>query len=166
MLARSANRRIEDDHLFDVYLGESIAPYVDIGPLKALLPMKKGEPVPADPEGVGGIGLGGLGEKMRLRWQTIDRLWESNKKSTSTLNLLERLDYHGALSAQVAWQDSSATDHAQATLLTAAGGRDSATRPRRNSGRVYEFGEARSGSRAEQRRHRRKQSVLDRLHGR
>ena len=31
---------IEDDHLFDVYLGESLVPYRTLSPLKTVLPLK------------------------------------------------------------------------------------------------------------------------------
>ena len=47
-------------------------------------------------EGVGGINLGALGQRMRDRWQTVSRLWETNKATVNRLNLLERLDYHTA----------------------------------------------------------------------
>ena len=98
---------VEAKHLFNVHLGESIAPYVTLEPLKALLPMKHGDAaIPADDRGPGGIRLGGLERRMRERWQTVSRLWEENKALANRLNLLERLDYMGNLSSQLAWQSN------------------------------------------------------------
>ena len=59
---------IEKQHLFEVHLGETLAPYVTLEPLKALLPFKRGETaIPKDDIGVGGIRLGGLDRQMRQR---------------------------------------------------------------------------------------------------
>ena len=60
---------VEKRHLFYVHLGETIAPYVTLEPLKALLPMKQGDAtLPADDDGTGGVRLGGLERQMRERW--------------------------------------------------------------------------------------------------
>ena len=57
---------VEDSHLFTVHLGETIAPYVTLEPLKALLPLRRGDAViPADQNGPGGIRLGALERRMR-----------------------------------------------------------------------------------------------------
>ena len=97
---------VEAKHLFDVHLGETIAPYVTMEPLKALLPMKQGEAaIPTDDDGPGGIRLGGLDRRMRERWQTVSRLWEENKAPANRLNLLGQLDYMGKLSSQLEWME-------------------------------------------------------------
>ena len=96
---------VEAQHVFDVHLGESIAPYVTLDPLKAVLPLRSGEhEIPSDKNGVGGIRLGGLERQMRVRWQTVSRLWEDNKARANKLNLVGQLDYYGKLSAQLEWQ--------------------------------------------------------------
>ena len=75
-------------------MGETIAPYVTLEPLKALLPLKQGDTaIPADANGPGGIGLGGLAQRMRGRWQTVSRMWEDNKTPANKLNLLGQIDY-------------------------------------------------------------------------
>ena len=108
-LAAIDERAIETAHLFEVYLGETIAPYVHMQPLKALLPIKQGDnEIPADPDGVGGISLGQLERLMRQRWQTISTLWETNKAQATGLNLLGQIDYMGKLSSQLEWQSSTA----------------------------------------------------------
>ena len=90
-LTSITGQTIEARHLFDVYLGETIAPYVTLAPLKALLPLKRGDPaILADDNGPGGIRLGSLERRMRERWQTVSGLWEDNKAPVNRLNL------HGA----------------------------------------------------------------------
>ena len=98
---------VERRHLFDVHLGETVAPYVTLEPLKALLPLKQGDDaIPTDADGPGGVRLGGLERRMRERWRTVSRLWEDNRAATNRLSLLERLDYHGELSSQLNWQSN------------------------------------------------------------
>ncbi len=96
---------IERSHLFDVHLGETIAPYAALEPLRALLPIKRGDDaIPADVNGPGGVRVGGLERRMRDRWRAISGLWETNKAPTNRLNLLGQLDYMHKLSAQLTWQ--------------------------------------------------------------
>ena len=107
-LTAITGQTIEKTHLLDVHLGETVVPYAILDPLKALLPVKSGDgEIPRDPDGIGGIGLGGLERRMRDRWQTISCLWDESKRPANKLNLLRRLDYHGELSAQLAWQRNS-----------------------------------------------------------
>ena len=106
-LAAITGQTVERRHLFDVHLGETVAPYVTLEPLKALLPLKQGDDaIPTDPDGPGGIRLGGLERRMRERWRTVSRLWEDNRAVTNRLNLLGRLDYHRELSSQLDWQSN------------------------------------------------------------
>ena len=104
-LAAITEQTIEVQHVFDVHLGETLVPYAILAPLRAVLPFKRSDAgLPADIEGVGGVDLGALGQRMRDRWQAVSRLWEENKRPVNKLNLLGRLDYHRELSAQLAWQ--------------------------------------------------------------
>ena len=104
-LTAITGQTVEAAHVFDVHLGETLAPYVTLDPLKAVLPLKSGEyEIPKDKNGVGGIRLGGLERQVRARWQTVSRLWEDNKARANKLKLLDRLDYHRELSAQLEWQ--------------------------------------------------------------
>ncbi len=106
-LAVISGQTIERNHLFDIHLGETVAPYVTLEPRRALLPVKQGGPaIPADDNGVGGIRLGGLERYMRRRWQTVSGLWEAHKAPVNKLNLLGRMDYHGELSAQLDWMQN------------------------------------------------------------
>ena len=112
---------VEKRHLFNVHLGETVAPYVTLHPLKALLPLKRGDAsIPTDDDGPGGIRLGGLERRMRERWQTVSRLWEDNKALANSLNLLRQLDYMGKLSSQLEWQQDKA-DRPVRVVYTSAG---------------------------------------------
>ena len=89
-LTAITEQTVEQAHIYDVYLGESIVPYATLEPLTAILPVQRGEDViPTDAHGPGGIRLGGLEPRMRRRWQTISGLWDKNKKPANKLNLLD-----------------------------------------------------------------------------
>ncbi len=104
-LTAISSQTIERDHLFDVHLGETVAPYVTLEPLKALLPLKQGDvAIPADDDGPGGIRLGGLERRMRGRWRTVSDLWEKNRQVSTKLDLLGQIDYLHKLTAQLDWQ--------------------------------------------------------------
>ena len=104
-LAAITGQTIEKTHLVDVHLGETVVPYATLDPLKALLPLKSGDrEIAVDNEGVGGVHLGSLEQRMRHRWQTISSLWEENRAAANKLDLLGQLDYYGKLSAQLEWQ--------------------------------------------------------------
>ena len=104
-LAAITGHTIGTQHLYDVHLGETLLPYTTLAPLKAILPLRRGETgLPADTEGVGGINLGALGQRMRDRWRTVSRLWEENKGEANKMDLLGQLDYYGKLSSQLEWR--------------------------------------------------------------
>ena len=107
-LADISGQAIENAHVFDVHLGETVVPYATLAPLRVALPVKRGEYIlPTDDDGPGGIKLGGLNRRMRERWQTVSELWDSNKQPATKLNLLEQLDYQRKLSSQLAWQQDN-----------------------------------------------------------
>ena len=109
-LTALTQQTIEVAHLFDVHLGETLAPYVTLDPLKALLPIKRTDPSiakSADGSGIGGFRIASLERRMRERWRTVSGLWEQNKSTNNKLDLLGRLDYHGELSAQLDWRRDS-----------------------------------------------------------
>ncbi len=107
-LSAISEQTIESAHVYDVHLGETVVPYATLPPLKAVLPVRRGEDsIPTDAEGVGGIRLGGLDRRMRQRWQTVSGIWEENKARANRLNLLGRVDYFRGLSSQLEWQSDS-----------------------------------------------------------
>ena len=107
-LAEISEQTIETAHVFDVHLGETLVPYATLEPLRAVLPLKRGEhELPTDEDGVGGIALAGLERRMRERWRTVSDLWEANKTRTNKLSVLGQLDYYGKLSSQLEWQQDA-----------------------------------------------------------
>ena len=118
-LTALTSQTVEKAHLFDVHLGETIAPYVTLEPLQALLPLKQGDAtVPTDNNGPGGIRLGGLERRMRERWQTVSRLWGENKAPTNKLDLLGQIDYLHKLSSQLEWRQDSGTRRVRIVYTT------------------------------------------------
>ena len=104
-LTALTEQTIDRQHVHDVYLNETLVPYATLEPLKAVLPVKRGEYlIPTDDDGPGGIRLGGLERRMRGRWRTISQMWDGNKPAASKLNLLESLDHYGKLSSQLVRQ--------------------------------------------------------------
>ena len=107
-LTAITGQTLEHAHVFDIHLGETTVPFATLSPLKAVLPMQGDDvAIPADAEGIGGVRSNALQRRMRERWQTISNLWEANKTPTNKLSLLQRLDYHGELSAQVEWRKNA-----------------------------------------------------------
>ncbi len=108
-LTAISQQTIESRHVYDVHLGETLVPYATLEPLKAILPVRRGEyEIPVDTNGPGGVRLGGLDQRMRGRWQTINGLWEDNKQPATKLNLLGQIDYQRKFSSQLGWQQTNA----------------------------------------------------------
>ena len=92
---------MDDDNIFDVYLGESIAPYVRMQPRTAVLPASRAAmSVPLDQDGA--IDRRGLTPNMRDRWEIMERLWDANKKKSDRKTLFQRLNYNNIFTSQLA----------------------------------------------------------------
>ena len=102
-LSPLANQSIETAHIQDVHLGETLAPYVLLPPLKAVLPLSRttGE-LSKDADGLHGVDPSTLGSRMRRRWREMNRIWEQHKNANTKLTLVAQLDYGNKLSAQFA----------------------------------------------------------------
>ncbi len=108
---------IHDDNLFDAYLGESIAPYVTLTPLKAALPVDKPSMTlplvssqhPANTKSsvvrrnAREIDVAKLDTRMQSRWKTMSALWDANKGKNDKMSLYQRLNYHNILTSQLEW---------------------------------------------------------------
>ena len=104
-LSMLTNQPVENEHLFDVYLGETLVPYATLRPLKAILPLKRGDArMRVSSEVIGRINPRALGIRMRERWGNVNNLWEENKGAANQLDLLGQIDYMSKLSAQLEWQ--------------------------------------------------------------
>ena len=104
-LAVLSEQTIEAAHVFNVHLGETVVPYTTLDPLQAVLPLRRGQyEMPTSENGVGGIRLGGLSQRMRDRWRTVSDVWETNRTAANKMNLVQQLDYYGKLSSQLEWR--------------------------------------------------------------
>ena len=116
-VGRLEGNPVHDDNLFDVYLGESIAPYVTLPPLTAALPVDKTSMTlpldhtscPANPR-TGNIrhnacvvGTAQLDTRMRTRWNTMSSLWDANKGKNDKKSLYQNLNYLSKLTSQLEW---------------------------------------------------------------
>ena len=82
--------------MFDVHLGETIVPYATLDPLRAVLPLKRGEhEVPTGKNGVGGIRLGGLSQRMRDRWRVVQQPVGGKEGGSYQNEAVGAVDYYG-----------------------------------------------------------------------
>ena len=99
------SQAIESPHVYDIHLGQTVVPYATLEPLTAVLPVSRTDSeIPVDPDGLGGIRIASLEQRMRQRWQTINKLWEDNKGPDTKLSLLGQIDYLRKLSSQLEWR--------------------------------------------------------------
>ena len=103
-VSRLSGELLHGDNIFDVYLGESIAPYFALPPHKAALPVdKKTMTMPLMDDGSGEIDPRKLERNMELRWETMCKLWDENKGVNDKKTLSQRLDYSRVMSSQLRW---------------------------------------------------------------
>ena len=95
------SRPIEKAHVFDILLGETLAPYVVLDPLNAAIPLSRASKrLEKLDDGWYGVDPRSLGRLMRGRWKDVNTLWDAHKTAKSRLSLLEQLDYMNKLSVQ------------------------------------------------------------------
>ena len=125
---------VRDDNIFDVHLGETLAPYATLTPRTAVLPLSKATmEVPLDHsrcrltetgEHQGGrkcfLDEQALDPNMRSRWAIMERLWDANKSKSDRKSLFERLNWFNSLISQLNYL-SSAAPHAARIAYTGHG---------------------------------------------
>ncbi len=113
---------IEKEHIWDIHLGETVAPYVLLEPRRVVLPIRQGEtldePKVSDAT-ICGVKTSAMESRMRERWKIINRLWDENKTSNNRLDLADRLNYQKGLSYQL-------KEHASIRLFYTTSGRPTA----------------------------------------
>ena len=93
-LTTISEQTVEATHVFDVHLGETVVPYATLPPLQGALPLRRGQyEISTAGDGVGGIRLGGLSQRMRDRWRIVSGLWETNRSAANRMNLLDQLEW-------------------------------------------------------------------------
>ena len=113
------DKTIPDDHLFKIAAGETIAPFVVLQPLRAVLPISLKRRTLMLGNGEGGIDRASLKRNLRNRWAEMSRLYDANKGRTDNKNLIERLDYHKELTSQLEWHKHG--DSSLRVLYTSSG---------------------------------------------
>ena len=115
---------IEEEHIWQVHLGETLVPYLLLEPLQAVLPMRRqtwGETIRSgSDDSIWFVDPISLGHRMRGRWRAINEIWEQNKRSNNKLDLLGRIDYRRELSNQLAQKSPIRLVYAAAGHPTAA----------------------------------------------
>ncbi len=105
-LTAITGQTVEAQHVYDVHLGETLAPYVTLDPLKAVLPVKRGESRDSQGQERGGRHTPRwLARRCEGAGRPSARLGKTRTAKANKLNLLGQLDYYGKLSAQLAWQE-------------------------------------------------------------
>ena len=93
---------IEAEHIWDVYLGETVAPFVLLEPRKAVLPISRSRVrIVRDTDARYGVDERSLGERTRRRWRMVCDLWDVHKLPSEKKTLLGRLDYNREVTLQL-----------------------------------------------------------------
>ena len=104
-LTNLADRTVENNHVFNVHLGQTIVPYSTLEPWVAVLPVDTvGKQLEFDPSNSHGIAARSLQRRMRQRWRDMNVWWDENKSANTSLKLIDQLDYYGKLTSQLEWQ--------------------------------------------------------------
>jgi hypothetical protein len=88
---------VESRYVFPTYLGETVLPFRTVTPRTTVLPIDGGHIL--DPDAIEAVsGLGAW-------WQSAQDLWDANKSAADSSGLVDRIDFHGQLSAQLPTSD-------------------------------------------------------------
>ena len=91
---------VNNDHLFDVYLSECIAPYVALDPLQAILPVHRPTmTIPLLPDGA--LDVAALHNTMQRRWHNAAEMYRNAHKSQAVKELFDRLNHQNILVSQL-----------------------------------------------------------------
>ena len=100
---------VSNDYLFDVYLGECIAPFVALDPLRAALPVHRPTmTMPVDhskcddaKHNACRLEVEALHQSMRRRWNTADGMFRDAHKTQTIKDLYNNLNYRNKLTDQL-----------------------------------------------------------------
>ena len=100
---------VSNDHLFDVYLGECIAPYVALDPLEAALPVHRPTmTMPLDHDDCEGdrhdaccLEVAALHSTMQRRWNNAAEMYREAHTNQSIKDLYSRLNHLNILTSQL-----------------------------------------------------------------
>ena len=121
---------ISNDHLFDVYLGECIAPYVALDPVKAVLPVHRStmtmplnhDECEDDKHDACSLEISALHSTMQRRWNNADAMFREAHKNRTIKDLYKNLNHLDKLTSQLEYlQDAIAGNGTIRVAYTQAG---------------------------------------------
>ena len=109
---------VSNDHLFDVYLGECVAPYVALDPLKAAMPVHRPtmtmplvhEACAGDRHDACRLDLEFLHHSMRRRWANATEMYNETHQQRVIKELYDRLNYQKILTSQLEYLQGTITN--------------------------------------------------------
>ena len=108
---------VSNDHLFDVYLGECIAPYVTLDPLKAALPVHRltmtmpmsHDDCEGDKHHACQLGVAELHPTMQRRWNNAAEMFREAHKNQAIKDLYSNLNHLNKLTSQLEYLQGAIT---------------------------------------------------------
>ena len=92
---------VHNDHLFDVYLGECVVPYVALTPLQAVLPVHRPTmTIPLLPDD-GGLDVERLHPTMQRRWNNAATMFREAHRGRAITELFDNLNHLNKLTSQL-----------------------------------------------------------------
>ena len=112
---------VSNDHLFNVYLGECIAPNVALNPLQAALPAHRPTMTfPLLPDG--GLDVSELHSTMQRRWNNAAEMYRNAHENQAIKELFERLNHQNILTSQLAYlREAISADGSVRVVYTTSG---------------------------------------------
>ena len=98
---------VHNDHLFDVYLGECVVPYVALAPLQAVLPVHRPTmTIPLLPDS-GGLDVERLHPTMQRRWNNAAEMFREAHRGRAITELFDNLNHLNKLTSQLDYLQSA-----------------------------------------------------------
>ena len=110
---------VSNDHLFDVYLGECIAPYVALDPQKAALPVHRPsmtmplihDDCEDDKHDACRLDVAALHSTMQRRWSNAVEMYREAHKNQAIKDLYSRLNHQNILTSQLEYLRGAIADN-------------------------------------------------------
>ena len=126
---------VHNDHVFDVYMGECVAPYVALDPLKAVLPAHRSTmTMPLNHDGCEGdkhdacqLDVAALHPTMQLRWNTAAGMYRGAHKNQAIKDLYSSLNHLNKLTGQLDYLQNAIVDGGTIRVAYTSAGRPTAT---------------------------------------
>ena len=125
---------VSNEHLFDVYLGECIAPYVELDPLKAALPVHRStmtmplshEDCEANKHDNCRLEVSELHPTIQRRWNNAVELYREAHKNQAIKNLYNRLNHQSILTSQLQYLQGSIAGESTVRVAYTSSGKPTA----------------------------------------